>query len=270
MVCFFLLRMIEFFEIFTYAEGDMKLSVVIPTLNEKDYLPKLLRSLATQQSEGLEIIVVDASPDDRTRRAAEEPLKAFKHQKFLQAPERNVSVQRNFGAEQARYDTVLFLDADVIIPEDVSLEDIVRRFRKLEAVVATCRFAPSEKHLLGSLFFSHILYRFHQFYARRKRAYALGAFIMADKERFISVGGFDPTIRVNEDAHLVERMKAEGPFVVFSDRVQVSLRRFKEDGFVKTTILYLKLWLYRTLRGELRDDTITYEFGHYTKNKLEP
>lgn len=236
------------------------ISVIIPTLNEQDYVPSLLCSLTSALWEGCEIIVVDASEDGKTKHAIENTGISIR---YFAAPEKNVSAQRNFGASKANTDTLLFLDADIVIPADFSLEAFTIKFRNESLAAATCRFEPTSGSVVGRLYLTHALYYFHRAHAFLPKAYALGAFVMADRAAFLRVGGFDPTIRVNEDAELVQRLREAGGFRVYADRVCVSTRRFEQDGYVRTTFLYLRLWAHRTFRGELRDDHIPYDFGHY-------
>lgn len=49
----------------------MKLSIIIPTYNEEEYLPKLLEGIKSQDFEDYEIIVADANSTDKTREIAE-------------------------------------------------------------------------------------------------------------------------------------------------------------------------------------------------------
>src|SRR3989344_7060609 len=84
-------------------------SVVIPTLNEEKYLPKLLKCLREQLDKDFEVIVVDGSSDDKTVERAEGV-------KIIASKKRNVSYQRNLGAKAARGKWLVFLDADVSIP----------------------------------------------------------------------------------------------------------------------------------------------------------
>ena len=44
----------------------MKISIIIPTYNEEEYLPKLLESIKSQDFTDYEIIVADAQSDDNT------------------------------------------------------------------------------------------------------------------------------------------------------------------------------------------------------------
>ena len=88
----------------------MKLSVVIPTKNEEANIGACLDAFASFRNE-IELIVVDNSSPDRTREIA-----AAKGAKvFVQGPER--CAQRNRGWREATGDYVLFVDADMIVPE---------------------------------------------------------------------------------------------------------------------------------------------------------
>ena len=48
----------------------MKLSIIIPTYNEEEYLPKLLESIKMQDFTDYEVIVADANSKDNTRKIA--------------------------------------------------------------------------------------------------------------------------------------------------------------------------------------------------------
>lgn len=86
-------------------------SIVIPTLNEEAYLPKILESLLSQKEKNFEVIIVDARSEDKTQEVAlgfsgKIPIDFYEVQK------RNVSFQRNYGASKAKGKYVIFLDAD--------------------------------------------------------------------------------------------------------------------------------------------------------------
>ena len=50
----------------------MKISIIIPTYNEEEYLPKLLESIKSQDFTDYEVIVADAQSNDNTREIAKE------------------------------------------------------------------------------------------------------------------------------------------------------------------------------------------------------
>lgn len=242
----------------------MPFSIVIPALNEENYLPILLDSIADTGMEGLEVIVVDGKSDDATQevvRAFAEAQAPRLSVRLFECEKRNVATQRNLGAAQACHETLVFLDADTQIPDRATMEALVSGFISGGYAAASCRFRPMKRHVLARAYY-WLLYRFHKFQEQR-RPYAMGACILTKKEVFDGVGGFDETIRVNEDAHYVEQASKYGSFRIFPHAINVSTRRFDKDGYFKMGIRYIRLWADRTWRGELRDDHIEYKFGHY-------
>ena len=93
------------------------LSIIICTLNEAQYLPKLLDSLALQTADfTYEVLIVDAGSTDDTEGVARLYKKnALYPLHFMAFNQRGIARQRNYGAQFARYNQLLFLDADVVL-----------------------------------------------------------------------------------------------------------------------------------------------------------
>ncbi|MBU0614525.1 MAG: glycosyltransferase family 2 protein, partial [Nanoarchaeota archaeon] len=90
------------------------LSIIIPTLNEERYVGKLLECLCRQTYKNFEVIVVDGHSDDKTKAV----VRKFNDRlslKLINSDNRNVAYQRNLGASKAKYERLLFLDADVVM-----------------------------------------------------------------------------------------------------------------------------------------------------------
>src|SRR5688572_26928043 len=98
------------------------ISVIIPTLNEAENLP---RSIAAVRSNKIpsEILVVDGGSDDGTREVAAQ-LSA----ELILSPVRQRAAQMNLGAQKAEGDVLLFLHADTIIPPS-AIEQIQNSLR---------------------------------------------------------------------------------------------------------------------------------------------
>src|ERR1043165_3801173 len=93
-------------------------SIVIPTLNEERYLPQLLLDLSRQTFRNFEVTVVDARSEDQTILTARQFQNRFEHFRILESDKRNVSHQRNMGAQTAWADWIIFFDADNRLPKD--------------------------------------------------------------------------------------------------------------------------------------------------------
>lgn len=88
----------------------MKLSIVIPVLNEAARLPETLAQLAGMRARGVEVIVVDGgSTDDSVAVAHAASVRTLRAQTGR-------ACQMNAGAAAATGDALLFLHADTTLP----------------------------------------------------------------------------------------------------------------------------------------------------------
>src|SRR3989339_810271 len=113
------------------------ISIVIPTKNEEHYLPKLLLSIRNQNYKDYEIIVADGNSADRTRRIA----RKFGCRVIIDKKRGSPAIERNNGAKIARGEMLLFLDADVRLPQGF-LKKLIQEIRKKKLDVGSCFFEP--------------------------------------------------------------------------------------------------------------------------------
>jgi len=91
------------------AEGPL-VSVIIPALNEEDYLPNCLKSIKSQTYKNIEIIVADNFSADKTQEIAAE----F-GARTIKVEGKNLPHVRNEGAKIAKGEILFFIDADSIL-----------------------------------------------------------------------------------------------------------------------------------------------------------
>lgn len=101
----------------------MFFSVVIPTYNRKPILEKCLRALEHQQFDsqgiaGYEVVVVDDGSTDRTIEWLTQQAQEFPHVRVLQQHHQGPAAARNLGVEQAKGDTIIFIDSDLVVTEN--------------------------------------------------------------------------------------------------------------------------------------------------------
>ena len=90
----------------------MKVSIIVPVLNEAANLPSLLDQLLLHQRHGCEVIIVDGGSEDGSADIATSA--GFS---VLQSP-RSRALQMNVGAARAIGDVLLFLHADTVLPDN--------------------------------------------------------------------------------------------------------------------------------------------------------
>ena len=91
-------------------------SLVIPALEEQDYLPLLLTSIENQTYQPIEVIVVDSSPPESHVLTAETCRQYGTICMYV--PELGVAHARNEGARHAQGDILVFSDADNVLAPD--------------------------------------------------------------------------------------------------------------------------------------------------------
>jgi glycosyltransferase involved in cell wall biosynthesis len=233
----------------------MGASVIIPAYNEEDRLPRLLDDLSRQRGARPQVILADAHSTDATRELAVARGATVVDGGMPAAG-------RNAGAAHATGEILVFLDADVRVPRTF-LRNALREMADKDAVVATCVAKPMSRltadrliHTVANLFI-----RINQ----DRDPHAPGYCILARRDVFNAVGGFNEEIQVAEDHDFVSRASTHGRFrLLDSTHVKVDVRRFEKEGRIGYTAKALKITLYRALYGEITDpDAFEYEFGNY-------
>ncbi len=123
----------------------MRITVVIPTLNEEKYLPRCLESLSKQTLSNFDVIVVDGGSTDRTVEIAD----SF-GAKIIKLGEANLAKQRQIGFEAANTEIIASLDADTYVPEKW-LEELVAPFSETQVVEVFGSLIYEGEHKFHSL-----------------------------------------------------------------------------------------------------------------------
>lgn len=100
---------------------DLKVSIVIPSFNNADFISETLGSVLSQTYLGYECIVVDDGSQDETVSLVSKFTEFNPNFKLLNRPAdlpKGANSCRNFGASQATGDLLLFLDADDLLTGD--------------------------------------------------------------------------------------------------------------------------------------------------------
>ncbi len=234
------------------------ISIIIPTLNEENYLPLLLKSLKNQTYKGFEVIIADASSGDKTREIAKK-WGSRVIEGGLPA------VGRNKGAKVSKGDILVFLDSDVVLPKEF-FEETLKEFKKRKLDIASCYVQVlSDKNIDVFMYdIANLYWGLSQFFKPK----AAGHFIMIKKKLHQEINGFDEKIKVAEDFDYIERAAKIGKFrYLTSRRIPVSVRRLDKEGRTSMAAKYTLIGLYFDLFGGIKSDVFKYKFAHYGEKK---
>ncbi|MDT0558512.1 TIGR04283 family arsenosugar biosynthesis glycosyltransferase [Ichthyenterobacterium sp. W332] len=218
-----------------------KISIIIPILNEVDYISKLLEQLIINSSPVniAEIIVVDGGSTDGS-------LNSVRALRFLK-PEGSVKIfssekgrakQMNLGASKASGNILYFLHADSLPPQNFD-QLIINEINK--GNLAGCfRMQFDSNH-----WWLRLASWLTQFSWRACRGGDQSQFIT--KGLFENIGGYDENYIIYEDNILINELYKRKQFVVINKKIRTSARLYKKVGIWKLQYhfwsIYVKKWL---------------------------
>jgi hypothetical protein len=197
----------------------MSVTVVIPTLNEEDWIAGTVAS--SFAAGALEVIVVDGGSVDRTPRYATSAGARV----LLSEPMR--ARQLNLGANAASHENLIFLHADTHLPIDAA-QAVERALRRADFGGFRIAFSESSPKLRFVAMMINLRTRLS-----RCPWGDQAQFIRRDT--FLKSGGFCE-IPLMEDYELAIRMKRRGRSILLPLTVTTSGRRFLRKGVVRTTV----------------------------------
>ncbi len=95
--------------------GVMRVSVIIPTFNRKDFVVEAIESVLTQSVKPYEVIVVDDGSQDGTGELIKQK---YPHIVYIYQENKGVSSARNRGIKEAKGDYIALLDSDDLWKKD--------------------------------------------------------------------------------------------------------------------------------------------------------
>ena len=198
----------------------MKLSIIIPTLNEERSLGGILASLSSLAHE---IIVVDGGSKDGTVEVAR------KYGSVVLDSERGRGIQQHTGACHAEGDILLFLHADTWLPKGFEMM-IERTLSDPETVFGAFHLG----HHPSTAFLNLVALMANLRSLVLKMPYGDQGLFMTRSDYF-RAGGFKD-LPLMEDVDLVRRLNRIGKFKLVKAKVRTSARRYDRNGIFFTTV----------------------------------
>lgn len=208
----------------------MKVSIIIPVLNEEKGIKELLNHLQKFKRDS-EVILVNGKSKDKTVEIAS----CFDYVKIISS-RRGRAQQMNAGAKVASGDILLFLHADTYLPKNAieTIEETVKN-----GTDYGCFSLKIESSRLPLIIASKLIN------LRTKITHVSSGdqTIFVRRELFEKINGY-ADIPLMEDLELTRRLKNTGNFVELDLEVSTSPRRWEKWGIYKTVLL---MWTLRSL-----------------------
>ncbi len=209
---------------------QMRVSIIIPVLNEEAVLEANLKKLQMERASGHEIIVVDGGSEDDTQAVATPWV-----DQCVQSS-RGRALQMNKGAAVAAGDVLLFLHADTLLPDD-GLQAISRAIGNTQ--LAWGRF---NVRLSGDKPFFRVIETMMNWRSRITGIATGDQAIFVTRGLFHRVNGFTE-IPLMEDIDISRRLKKLHRPCCLKQRVITSSRRWELGGTLQTILLMWRLRL---------------------------
>lgn len=208
----------------------MKLSIIVPVLNEAEVLPSFLETLVLLLAGGAEVIVVDGGSSDGTVQIIQASKLII-----LQSPPGRAR-QMNVGAAQASGDVFLFLHADTLLP--------AAAYSAIKRALTSAIWGRFDVNIDGRPWMLRVVARLMNFRSRLTGIATGDQAMFVTRQAFEAVGGF-PELPLMEDVEMSKCLKRLSPPQCLREKVTTSGRRWETRGVWRTIFLMWRLrWHY--------------------------
>ena len=204
----------------------MRLSIVVPVLNEAQGIAAFLAPLQALRELGHEVIVVDGDSSDSTADAAC-PLADH-----VVASPRGRAIQMNCGARIGSGDALIFLHADTQLPDNAP--------GLIEKALMHHAWGRFDVKIAGRSGWLPVIAAMMNLRSRLSGIATGDQAIFVNRAAFDAVDGY-PDQPLMEDIELSKRLKRIGPPACLRARAATSGRRWERHGAWRTILLMWRL-----------------------------
>ena len=213
-------------------------SVVIPAYNEERSIKLCLTAFTKQTTNApFEVILVNNNSTDSTLEVA----LTFKDKinlKIINEKKQGRGAARVTGFRKAKGSIILSTDADTVVPRDW-IKNMLKHFENPKVVAVTGPWKIRSRSKVRNFTAYH--------FQRLSLPCLTGLNFGIRKEIYDKVGGFDPTLKAQEDIEITPRVRKLGKIKYSKDVVVLTSSRRYRNGLLKGLWDYQKVSIYNFL-----------------------
>lgn len=201
------------------------ITIVIPCKNEENYIGYLLDDFKRQEGiEDVKIYIADASTDNTRNVIAQK--KDYLNVNIIEGGP--VSIAKNNGAALAETPYILFIDADVRFFSNTVIKDTVKQMIEEDLDLMGLSIKCYDNEVRAKLAFS--AFNIVNKILAKWMPFAVGAYMLTKRTKFIEYGGFPCKYPTSEDFHLSRQYNPK-KFRIANHYFGQDSRRFKKMGY---------------------------------------
>lgn len=231
----------------------MKISIIIPTLNEANNINSLIEHLQKNATNGyhIEIIVVDCGSDDSTQQIVLDYAQTDSRIKLLKS-KKGRAKQMNLGARKATGNIFYFLHADTFPPK--AYDQLIVEQVKKQNHAGCFRMKFNSSHWWLKL--AGWLTKFNH-----KACRGGDQSLFITKELFETLNGFNEKFTIYEDQDFINKLYVLKEFTVIQKWITTSARRYETNGVWKLQYHFWTIYIKKFFGASAED-----LYAYYLKN----
>jgi glycosyltransferase involved in cell wall biosynthesis len=220
-----------------------KLTIVIPSKNEKDTLYNCLQFLYNQKDiDGVRVIVADISDDEYSVGVLYKAKSNFKDKLNIKIIKGGFPAYgRLVGSKLVTTPYILFLDADIFVTNSNLLSDIFKKLKTTKIELLTTQFQTSKRW--NWIF--RIFDAFQWLSVKLNSPFAVGGFQLWKTEAYWKTGGYVEDELFAEDYSISSKSNSKNFHIHKTKGVWTSPRRFESKGVTYMISLMIQSYINR-------------------------
>lgn len=218
----------------------MKFSVIIPALNEEEFVHNTIEALQNQTlpREHYEIIVVDNGSEDKTSEVA----KRAGADKVVKELKKGTNMARQKGIDVSQGRILAFIDADSTAPKHwLERMETLLEERQAVCISGPCLFG----HPFADFVAKYVYYlaaKTIPLITRKRGGIILGSNFAVYRSAIDKIGGLPQLEFYGDDTAIAVLLARRAGKIVYTPRVRIasSPRRFNDTGTIRLGARYIK------------------------------